>query len=335
ICCLRGKDQIFNTAHEKWTQRDPKEMRKWAEKWRDARTIGERKKIFDAHGIRWSSLWLLDYWDPTRMLVIDSMHCILEGLVHYHCRHVLRLDSAAPRLSLDGFRYAFDWPWIPYDPCTLSDNQPIVEDKHIQNVGKLQEYLCLALEGDKSLTIDQLWTRIDRNINTSAVRYVAHTLNLPNRLAVRNGIAELYARRAQAKSKAKKPRTNVFPTGELPMTKNQFIAQLLNWRLDRDLVSRAQIINTGSPETLQQIQTVIRETQTPSWVSSVPKNFGEAKAGSIKADEWRVLSTVYLPIALTTLWGDDQWQVPPLDESQKGSLFKALDHTMDLFQATP
>ncbi|KAK6988825.1 quinon protein alcohol dehydrogenase-like superfamily, partial [Favolaschia claudopus] len=37
------------------------------------------------HGVRWSEMWRLPYWNPSRMLVIDAMHCILEGLVHYHC----------------------------------------------------------------------------------------------------------------------------------------------------------------------------------------------------------------------------------------------------------
>ena len=47
---------------------------------------------------------------------------------------------------------------------------------------------------------------------------------------------------------------------------------------------------------LAHIHHVIWETITPSWLNSVPKNYGEAKAGSIKADEWRVLFTL---IALT------------------------------------
>jgi hypothetical protein len=79
---------------------------------------------------------------------------------------------------------------------------------------------------------------------------------------------------------------------------------------------------------------VIRETVTPSWLNSVPKNFSDAKAGSIKADEWRTLSTVYLPIALITLWGDADGSAPADDESESGFLVKALDHTLALFQAT-
>ncbi len=79
---------------------------------------------------------------------------------------------------------------------------------------------------------------------------------------------------------------------------------------------------------LRHIQSVIRDTVTPSWISTVPSNYGEASAGSIKADEWRVLSTVFLPIALVTLWGDDEQA-----QSETSHRQKLLDHTMALFQA--
>jgi hypothetical protein len=40
---------------------------------------------------------------------------------------------------------------------------------------------------------------------------------------------------------------------------------------------------------------------TPSWINSVPVNYGKHLADSIKADEWHILSTVHPPIALVTL----------------------------------
>jgi hypothetical protein len=71
------------------------------------------------------------------------------------------------------------------------------------------------------------------------------------------------------------------------------------------------------------------ETITPSWVNSVPANYGEAAAGTIKADEWRTLATIYIPIALVTLWGDDRGAPPP----EESHFLKVLDHSMALFQA--
>ncbi|KIK56794.1 hypothetical protein GYMLUDRAFT_173900, partial [Collybiopsis luxurians FD-317 M1] len=81
---------------------------------------------------------------------------------------------------------------------------------------------------------------------------------------------------------------------------------------------------------IQHIQRVIKETATPAWINHVPSNYGDPKAGTIKTDEWRTLSTLYLPIALTTLWGEENGRLP----SESARPLKVLDHTMALFQAT-
>jgi hypothetical protein len=85
VCCSYGRCNLNNTDFTNWKMRDKAAMRQQAEAWRDAKTIEERNTIFTTHGVRWSEFWRLPYWDPPRMLVIDSMHCILEGVVHYHC----------------------------------------------------------------------------------------------------------------------------------------------------------------------------------------------------------------------------------------------------------
>jgi len=86
--------------------------------------------------------------------------------------------------------------------------------------------------------------------------------------------------------------------------------------------------------TIEYIQHIIKMTSTPSWIYSVPYNYGEANAGSIKADEWRILSTIYLPIALVTLWGDRNITARDLNATPSEQYFlKVLDNSMALFQA--
>jgi len=46
-------------------------------------------------------------------------------------------------------------------------------------------------------------------------------------------------------------------------------------------------------------------TQLPSWVSSVPCNWGTTKRGKLSADNWRVIITIHLTITLIWLWGHD------------------------------
>jgi hypothetical protein len=81
---------------------------------------------------------------------------------------------------------------------------------------------------------------------------------------------------------------------------------------------------------MQRIRDVIEHTATPSWINSVPYNFGDAAAGPLKADEWRTMATIYLPLALISLWGEGTSHPSP-DICIK--LRRVLDHTMALVSA--
>jgi hypothetical protein len=84
------------------------------------------------------------------------------------------------------------------------------------------------------------------------------------------------------------------------------------------------------PEVMNRIRAVIQDMAMPSWLSSVPHNFGDAAAGTLKADEWRTITTIYLPVTLISIWGKGTAQVSPLTTAR---LKQILDHTMDLVSA--
>lgn len=81
---------------------------------------------------------------------------------------------------------------------------------------------------------------------------------------------------------------------------------------------------------MDHIRSVIDEMDVPSWIPSVPFNFGKAAAGTLKADEWRTMTTVYLPVALISAWGEGSTH-PSANASQK--FRRSLDHTMYLVVA--
>jgi hypothetical protein len=98
-------------------------------------------------------------------------------------------------------------------------------------------------------------------------------------------------------------------------------------RREKPFVAPREEHRFGTLDVLRHIHDVIRDTSVPSWFGSVPSNFGEASAGTIKADEWRSLITVYIPIALVSLWGAGTSH-PSDDVAIR--LRTALDHTMEL-----
>ncbi|TDL15911.1 hypothetical protein BD410DRAFT_816842 [Rickenella mellea] len=91
VCNLR-KNQIENLNYRRWTRRTSAEHRKYAEQWRDSETRDAQDDIFDNHGLRWSELLRLPYWDPINFTVIDTMHALFLGNLKRHCRRVFGMD---------------------------------------------------------------------------------------------------------------------------------------------------------------------------------------------------------------------------------------------------
>ena len=91
-----------------------------------------------------------------------------------------------------------------------------------------------------------------------------------------------------------------------------------------------QPLKLATPELMQRIRDVIKDTVRPSWVSPVPYNFGAAAAGTLKADEWRTMFTIYLPLALVSMWGEGTSHNTAQDAMKYR---RVLDHTMALVSA--
>ncbi|KAJ3766541.1 hypothetical protein FB446DRAFT_653639 [Lentinula raphanica] len=58
------------------------------------------------------------------------------------------------------------------------------------------------------------------------------------------------------------------------------------------------------PSVLRMVQKSVTETTVPSWIARPPSDVGHQKAGVLKADHWRVLFGIHLPLSLVTLWGE-------------------------------
>ncbi|PIL35294.1 hypothetical protein GSI_02019 [Ganoderma sinense ZZ0214-1] len=89
--CLLKRSRM-NDLSRPWPSRTWKEHVDIATRWRDAPTEAVRKEIFEEHGVRWSELLRLPYWDPTRYAVVDAMHNLFLGELKHHCTEVWGID---------------------------------------------------------------------------------------------------------------------------------------------------------------------------------------------------------------------------------------------------
>ncbi|TDL13614.1 hypothetical protein BD410DRAFT_735121 [Rickenella mellea] len=297
------------TNYHEWKTRDYREMRRQAEAWRDAKTEKAQTTIFQKHGIRWSELWRLPYWDPTRQLVVDSMHCMLEGLGEHHARDVLGLSTAsamANPIVMPPFTQAFR---------AVDKNVTKLKECEIKHVTEIQALLTAPVEGgDIENLVEENLQKLDKKLmskNLGPLKFVSTDLKL--RVMPRE--------RSSARFR---------PDGEPILQKADYVKALLEWRRSKPLEAEDQSLKIVTPEVMQHIKAVIRDTITPSWLNTVPYNFGDKKAGTLKADEWRTMYTVYLPIALVSLWGEG---TSHCSAAVSAKLREILDHTMSLVSA--
>lgn len=111
------RPKLGDTNYEDWRPRA--NLREDAEKWRKAKTADDQKDLFDETGVRYSELWRLPYWDPTRQLVVDGMHNLLEGLAQFHYVEALQLTEVACKGG-DPDRPAFAHDFTEPDPVDES-----------------------------------------------------------------------------------------------------------------------------------------------------------------------------------------------------------------------
>ncbi|KAG2108393.1 uncharacterized protein F5147DRAFT_524150, partial [Suillus discolor] len=88
-CWHKSTSSRTDIESEDWGLQDKSEVRQYAKLWKNTRTLAECNKLFISHGVWWSTLWRLSYWDPFHQIVVNIMHCLLEGLVHTHFREFL------------------------------------------------------------------------------------------------------------------------------------------------------------------------------------------------------------------------------------------------------
>ena len=95
LCSLKTQE-IENIDKSTWPEQNVGKHLRLAQKWRDAQMIDEQETLFKSHGIRWSALLNLPYWNPILFTAIEPMHAFDAGLFQTHCQQIWGIDTAAP-----------------------------------------------------------------------------------------------------------------------------------------------------------------------------------------------------------------------------------------------
>jgi hypothetical protein len=107
--CLLNLEDINDLDTSTWVPRNCEDHRRYAAAWKNAPTHEKRHDVFKEYGAKWSELLRLPYWDPTRFVIIDSMHAFYLRLFSRHVREVWEMDiEFEDGLGLDGLELSED-----------------------------------------------------------------------------------------------------------------------------------------------------------------------------------------------------------------------------------
>lgn len=169
VCQCRGKETLGSTDHGNWLPRDCAELRDQAEKWRSASSLKEQDEIFRKYGTRYSEFWRLEYWDPTRQIVVDCMHNTLEGNAQDHFRQILALTKESAESKPEP-PPAFDYKFAKID----SKEPPFPDDmteKEAKQVGQIHLLLTAPLAG-----VDDTGVIVDHALLDNSITLLDHRL---------------------------------------------------------------------------------------------------------------------------------------------------------------
>lgn len=259
----------------------------------------------------------LPYFDPSRFVVVDAMHNLFLGLIHEHFTGILGLhlptdkDKDPPVLQL---RISDAWK-------QLSKN----EGSSMKRVMSWLEKPMVA-----SLCTDDgkmHWLKKLLNEHLSILKLLCIELDLQPKPADSRKVHNFHWA-DYARSILEWVSGNNFGPGDF-LEHSQRSAQT---EQDVDPLGHSSTqTKCGFVLTKADVQAIredILHMTRPSWFTSVPNQLGHAAHGKLKADQWRVLGTTFLPISLNRLWSD-------LDVNDPRSVRcrKIVNLTLDLVSA--
>lgn len=324
---------------------------KQAIRWKDCETVEDQEELFKACGVRWSVLLRLPYWNPVLFSVVDSMHAAYLGLSQSHCRKiwrinlsieggdgsVLREDRSIPRPNghilsqwMTTIRDTdYDMLHDALKDCKKDVLWHICVENDIRSAGTRKQLITNIAKwrsrvdpdsikpsdntDDDGSTepgdLEDVENRFQRNVENEIEAFVEHRTSERGLLRLRKNILKAMCE------------VNRLSIGD---SKEELVELLVNWReLNHPNPPITESRDVLGREILKAVWDDMTRTELPSWMSPAPHNWGTAKRGKLTADQWKVVTTVHLPITLMRLWGTPQ----------EGRHFLMLCNFMDLSAA--
>ncbi|KAJ3854272.1 hypothetical protein EV368DRAFT_4048, partial [Lentinula lateritia] len=289
FCDCWHVSHLGRTDYENWKALDDDLLRKAAEIWINS-MLKNRKAIEQLYGTRYSELWRLPYWRLCQ-IGIDPMHVFFLILLQRYFRDILGLDNPddpKKKLTKPRFKFAFQHEFTSPPPLSSLVKDVQVPSQRWSSIGSIHQILQQPLAPSE---LDELKKAL-KKLPGDSLAYVCIDIEQ-------------------------------LPSGQI--SKDDMVRQLTAWRMTKPL-NQINPTAVDSSGLLRRIQQVVREVVTPAWVSNPPRNVGLYEAGVLKADHWRTLFSIHVPLATLSLWRETS----PLAAADACNMASVVDTTMNL-----
>jgi hypothetical protein len=289
--CNLERTQIEVLDPSQWSIRNGFDVRNWGQKWCETITKVGRETLFNENGIQWSSLMELLYRDCVCHNVLGLLHNFLEGVVQHHIRKKLGVDVAtftkgqnlsAEPVNKKAPSHAVEEPSPELDKRSPADHFDLG---------------AMDINEDEMEDLESKIADLVQDMNSAPPPLGPRHLR---RFATSSSLANIAIR-----EQTKKP-------WSIPLQESKdsdYILQIedeADWTLDFDSDSDNNDILQPcafNNKEMSGLHHCITDAVVPSHIACPPRNLGKKSHGKLKADQWQVLATIFLPLYLPVIWG--------------------------------
>ncbi|KAF8222418.1 hypothetical protein L208DRAFT_1322728 [Tricholoma matsutake] len=106
--CQQVVGDMDNLDYKNWAHRTRCDHLASAKAWQELSSEKDRNESVKDHGVCWSELLRLPYWDLTQYVTIDLMHCFYLGLFRHHIQEVWGMSVESTRAIASMGEHAVD-----------------------------------------------------------------------------------------------------------------------------------------------------------------------------------------------------------------------------------
>jgi hypothetical protein len=265
--CLCTSEQMADVNLLAWRLRDGAEVRAQANMWLNTATKSGREALATQHGVRWSPLLRLPYWDPVKHVLLGFMHNWLEGILEDHLRILWGIGSpddvkkAVVEMEKDEEISATD----------VSDSASELEDLR-REAAEAAEEAGNAMEEDPPMSPSTSQSSVSSSSS------------------------------ATLSSSSATPTPDGYQQNPYQFDVPHEMDDDDDPSKDPDYVDSANLFFSFTDSQLAAIRGCIAGISLPTWVQRPPANLGEKAHGKLKAHELLSLFSCIFPLVIPEFW---------------------------------